>query len=86
MNTPKWNKEYVNYTRPSPRPHRRYASVTSIPLETRLQSKTLTLQCWLHRLQHQQRVTARLFESEGQLTIFQAFANADKLNRSKYPP
>jgi hypothetical protein len=61
-----------------PRLDRRYAVIKRIPLESRLQCSTTTLQRWIKRVEHCTFVTKFLRDNPAhcQLTIPQAFARA----------
>jgi hypothetical protein len=65
------------YQKP-PKLAQRYPSVTSISLEDRLRKPTKYLSGWLHRIDHQIRMTDHINKTRppGQLTIQQAFAKA----------
>jgi len=72
-----------------PRLDRRYADIKTIPLESRLQCSTTTLQRWIKRVEHCTFVTKFLRDNPAhhQLTIPQAFARAMRTESAlKYPP
>jgi hypothetical protein len=72
-----------------PRLDRRYAAVSTIPLESRLHHSTTTLQRWIKRVEHCTFVTKFLRNNPAhcQLTIPQAFARAMRTESAlKYPP
>ncbi len=68
----------------------RYHSITTVPLQARLNKTTKELTDWLARIQHQQKVTELIRSTLpfGQLTLKQAFANHTCLKREghQYPP
>jgi hypothetical protein len=86
-----WNGvERVKYLyKIPPRLDRRYAAIRTIPLESRLQCSTTTLQRWIKRVEHCTFVTKFLRDNPAhrQLTIPQAFARAVRTESAlKYPP
>ncbi len=68
----------------------RYHPITQISLHDRLRRSNTYLKQWLSRIEHQIQVSHFLSSTRppGQLTIRQAFANAERIRASshKYPP
>jgi hypothetical protein len=85
-------KQVVNQVqeiyRDPPRLHQRFKQVSAIPLDCRLKSSTRTLKRWMHRLQHQMKVSNRLCTEIDltQPTIHQAFKKIHEWQNLKYPP
>jgi hypothetical protein len=71
-----------------PKLARRYASVTEIPLDTRLRKNTGQLRRWFDCLKQRIKMSDYLLGSwsQGQLMIQHAFAKACRREPQKYPP